>query len=477
MIKKWWLIPVFLVFSGLILGFHLIQHRSQPLCLPMTFAIRQDLRVEVKTIGELEAARSTTVASSIKGDQGKIIDLICDGLYVQPGQVLARLDPTPFEEKVDKLQMQVKEVESYLHSLEQALEWESIQAEHKNRIALLEVESAMLELDKIKYGDGPQETSRLHAAMQKARLKFDELNAYANDLKELEEQGFLNSTEVKQAHKKWLEEKETYEIAKLQHDSYVQHVYPMQVKKGETHLKRAHILQEETVKSGLYQIAKSKALLEQAKQSLIDLLMQLQDAEQELAHTDIIAPAQGMVVLREEYRASQKRKPRIGDILVKNQPLIDLPDLSSMVIKTRVREVDLFKVSIGKKAVIKVDAYPQLTFTGSVTSIGVLALTDMNRIGDDKYFEVRITLDQSDPRLRPGMTTRASIQCDEALDILTIPLHSVFSDHDHIYCYTLNSKQEYEKRLLSLGISNEQWIEVKNGLDEAEPVCLVNPFY
>jgi HlyD family secretion protein len=73
------------------------------------------------------------------------------------------------------------------------------------------------------------------------------------------------------------------------------------------------------------------------------------------------------------------------------------------------------------------------------------------------------------------MTTRVTIQAQEVQDVLTIPLHSVFNDQGHSYCYVLNPQQEYEKRGVSLGISNDQWIEVKSGLNEGECVCLLNP--
>lgn len=465
----------FLTFGGLILGFNLLEHRESTPNIPFVFVTKQDIKVEVKTVGELEAARSLTIASNIKGDQGKIIALISDGVYVQPGQILVRLDSTPFEEKLEKLQGQIKEQEAYIKTLEKTLEWESIQSEHKIRTAQLELEAAQLELDKIMHGDGPQETFRLKAAMQKAWLKYDELNAYSNDLAELESQGFLNHAEIKQAQKKLFEEQDAYEMAKQQHDSFVHHVHPMQVKKAETHFKRAQVNQEEMVKGGFYNIAKSKALLEQGKQTLNDYLLQLKEARGELAQTEIVAPAQGMVVLREEYRSSQKRKPRVGDILVRNQPLIDLPDLSSMIIRTRVREVDLFKVAVGKKVTIAVDAYPQLSFTGTISSIGVLALADMGRASEEKYFEVRIALNESDSRLRPGMTARAIIEAQEAQHVLTIPVHSVFNDDAQNYCYVLKPQQGFEKRDLSLGISNDQWIEVKSGLNEGECVCLLKP--
>ncbi len=476
MIKLYVKLFILCVLCSFLWGIYAWQTKAAaPATLPIAKVIKQNLKVEVKTVGELEAAKSIGIASSIKGDQGKIIDLIADGVNVKPGEVLVKMDPTPFEEKLEKLRAQMKEQEAYIVALQQALEWETSQVEHENRTATYEVESAQLELNKILHGDGPQEMSRLKGAMQKAWLKYDELQAYSSDLLALEEQGFLNPSEMKQARKKLAEEQEAYEQAKTQYESYTEHVFPMQIKKAETTLKRAVMNQEETMKSGLYKIAKATAQFEQAQQAFVDYTIQLQEAKKELKQTEIIAPAPGMVVHREDYRNGQRRKPRVGDILVKNQPLIDLPDLSSMIVKTRVREVDLFKIQIGKKATIEVDAYPHLKFSGTISSIGVLAMADLGRPAEEKYFEVRIALDESDPCLRPGMTTRVVIHAQQAENALTVPLHALFDEHKQTFCYFACSQNQFEKREIKLGISNEQWAEVKEGLQEGDCVCLMNP--
>lgn len=443
--------------------------------IPTAVVTKRDIKVDIKTVGELEAANSTIIASSIKGDLGKIIDLVADGVTVQPGEILVRMDPTPFEEKIDKLRTTIKEQKVYVETLEKTLVWETDQAEHENKTALYEFETAELELQKVKYGDGPQEISRLKSNMQKAWLKYDELNGYSNDLLDLESKGFLNSIELKQAQKKLEEEKDAYEMAQLQYESYVEHVHPMQIKKAETHVKRSSMKLEETAKTGLYKIAKSAALLEQNRQALKDVYRQLKEAQREMAQTEIKAPAPGMVVHREEFRSGQRRKPRVGDILVKNQPLMDLPDLNLMMIKTRVREVDLHKIEIGKPATIEVDAYPQLQFSGSVSSIGVLALADLGRSSEEKYFEVRLVLNSSDSRLRPGMTARAVIHSDEIEDQLSVPVHAVFTDQKQNYCYIKNVHGLYEKKEVQTGLSNEQWIAV-DGVEENDYIALINPF-
>ncbi|MBA3816513.1 MAG: efflux RND transporter periplasmic adaptor subunit [Parachlamydiaceae bacterium] len=442
--------------------------------MPTEVVTKRSFPIEIRTIGELEAARSTSISSSLRGDQAKIIQLIADGANVQAGDLLVKIDSTPYEKTVDELVGRIKEYESHIEALKNALDWEVVQADHETKTAAYEMETAELELNKTIQGDGPLEAARLQSIMQKTKIKFEELNAYSQDLLDLETQGFLNPIEVRQAQKKLQEEREAYESAKMQHDSYINHVYPMLIKKAETNIKRLINKQEESARAGGFKIAKADALLNQAEQELLDVRRQLQNARQELALTEITAPSPGMVVQREEYRSSQRRKPRVGDLLVKNQPILDLPDLNSMIVKTKVREIDLFKIDNGKEATIEVDAYPNLQLKGKVIFIGILALSEGIRAGDEKYFEVKVSIDETDPRLRPGMTSRVVIHADKVTNALTVPIHAIFEFNKKHYCY-VTQKKGYLLQPVSIGMNNEHWVAVNEGLNEHDQICLTKP--
>ncbi len=441
---------------------------------PLAEVQKQSFSVNVHSVGELEAAHSTVIASSIRGDLGKIIMLVPDGVYVQPNDLLVKMDPTPFEEKIEELKSKINEQLVNLAALKETLKWEKNQAKFELKTAQFESKTAQLELDKIVQGDGPLEIFRLQSAMQKAWVKYEELLSYAGELEEMEQRGFLNPAERRQAEKKLKEEQETYENAKMQYESFIYHVHPMQVKKAETHLRRCCIREDEAKKASLFKIGKSKASLKQAMSHIQELQHQLKQAEEELAMSEIRAPAQGMVVLREEYRTGQKRKPRVGDILVKNQPILDLPDLSQMIVKTKVREVDLFKVQIGKSALLEVDAYPNTFFEGHVLSIGVLALADLGRSGAEKYFEVKIALTKPDERLRPGMTARVTMHSQSVHKKIAVPLPALFEVDKRPCCYVLEGNS-FRLRPIEVGAMNEQWVEIKSGLKEHEQVALALP--
>ncbi|MBA3957051.1 MAG: efflux RND transporter periplasmic adaptor subunit [Parachlamydiaceae bacterium] len=435
---------------------------------------KRSFAIDVKAIGELEATYSTTIASQLRGDNGKLIYLIPDGTNVKIGDLLVKIDPTPFEEKLESLQNKLRDQNAHIATLEKLLAWEISQAERDDKMAFFDVEAAELELNKIIHGDGPLEIAKLKTSMSKALAKYDELSGYSQDLLELQQQGFLNPSEIKNAQKRLDEEKETYEAAKLQYESYVAHVHPMHLKKAEAALRQAKIRQEEAIKVRGHSIGKAKIELEQAKQSLEGIKLQIRDAQRELALTEIYAPTQGMVVQREDFRNGQRRKPRIGDLAVRNQILLELPDLTSMTVKSKVREIDLCRVCTGKIASVEIDAFPNLIFSGTLNSIGVLALTDPTKPSDEKYFDIRILLKDIDSRIRPGMTSRLTIHAEKVENALTVPVHALFYDQKTAFCYVATGNS-YEKRAVIPGAHNEEWSEIKEGLTNGEWVCLTMP--
>lgn len=431
--------------------------------------------IEVRTVGELEAAQSKIISSAIRGDYGKVIELIPDGTDVEPGELLVRMDPTPFEQKIDELSSKLAEQEVHIETLEKTLQWEIKYTQHELKASDFEVETAGLELNKIINGDGPLETHRLRSAMQKAQVKYDELAQYSNDILKLESEGYLNSSEVKATFRKLDDEKQSFEDLKMQYESYINHVLPMQIKKAETNLKKINANREQLVRSGKYKVGVACTNLRQAMQTKEDLEKQIDNAENELALTEIYSTAPGMVVHREEYRqSSQKRKPRVGDVLVRNQAIMEIPDLSSMIVRTKVREVDLNKIEIGKPVTIEVDAYPRTFFKGTVDLIGILAMSEISKMADEKYFEVKITLNNTDNRLRPGMTARVTIHSGVVGNKLSIPIHALF-EQDKVPCCYVKTEDGYMQRRIDIGRNNEHWVEVISGINEGDQVALSLP--
>jgi HlyD family secretion protein len=216
------------------------------------------------------------------------------------------------------------------------------------------------------------------------------------------------------------------------------------------------------------------AALRQAREKLQSTTAALNAAQIALERTVIRAPIPGIVVLPEAHRGGSKRKPRIGDVVWQNQPLVYLPDVSEMVVRTQIREIDLHKVNVGKPAVVRVDAYPDLRLSGQVQSIGVLAKPRDEGHRGDKYFSILVAVKEEDQRLRPGMSAKVEIQCNRVHEVLTVPIYAVFEEGGRWYCYK-DVKSSFEKQEVLLGVCSNDWAQVIDGLKEGDVVAFSQP--
>ena len=147
-----------------------------------------------------------------------------------------------------------------------------------------------------------------------------------------------------------------------------------------------------------------------------------------------------------------------------------LPDLTSMVSKTYVNEIEVSKIQIGQKVVLNVDAFPAKAFTGSVISIANIGEVLPN--SDSKMFEVQIRVDGSDPSLRPTMTTGNKIILKTYNDVVYIPSECVQAGLDSItYVY----EKKGTKQIVLLGDSNDKNVIVEQGLVPGTVLYITTP--
>ena len=113
---------------------------------------------------------------------------------------------------------------------------------------------------------------------------------------------------------------------------------------------------------------------------------------------------------------------------------MSLADMSVVTAEVKVDETDIVNVKMGQSADVTVDAFPGRIFKGHVTEVGDQALlrttglaTSQSVTGTEeaKDFKVVVTLDQSSPDLRPGLSTSAKITTAQRHDVLTLPLQAL----------------------------------------------------
>lgn len=438
-------------------------------------AAYRDLVVELNVIGVLDAAKSHMISSELRGTQGKIIFLIDDGEKVTEGDVLVKFDPLPFQKERELLRAEVASYHAAVQAAEQNVAFEKNQVERELGNAKYNLNVATLDQKKLTEGEGPLQISQLQEEQQKATIELQRHERYYQDLLQLKEQGYNNASEIEAIQEKVTVLKKQYSTATDRYNTYIKHVLPALKESAKAKKLNAEVVIEQIGQGGLHRVGKAQATLNQIKSKLRAKQAALQKAERELVKTEITAPFSGIVIHYETFRDGEKRKPREGDAVFMGQPILYLPDISSMVVKTKAREIDLYKLALGQEGKVKVDAYPDTTFNGELTFIGALATTENAKSGGEKYFQVTFMLLDGDKRLRPGMTCRTSIIAKSLTDVLTVPVQAVFSKGDMNYCYVQDVDSKYEEREVQVGAQNEDIVEIVTGLKKGELVSLIRP--
>lgn len=185
----------------------------------------------------------------------------------------------------------------------------------------------------------------------------------------------------------------------------------------------------------------------------------------------IVAPEPGMVI----YRKGWDGKPvKAGSQISTWDPVVaTLPDLTTMMSKTYVNEVDVRKVKQGQKVEIGLDAYPDKKLAGTV--INVANVGEQRPNSDAKVFQVDVQIAGTDPSLRPAMTTSNKIITMVKDSVLFVPLECLHSLADSItYVFKREGLTTVKQEIL-LGEANANDAIIVAGLQENDRLYLSLP--
>jgi len=178
----------------------------------------------------------------------------------------------------------------------------------------------------------------------------------------------------------------------------------------------------------------------QAIQFKINQATQKVDFHQELINSlTITAPKEGLVVYEANKDEDEKQLAR-GSKISPDRPLLKIPNLSNMIVKAHLNEVDRFKIDSGQKAQIKLAAFPDTTFKGHLSYISPLPKRKNSKSKLKVYpFEIKIDSEKN-YRLKPGLSARIEIIIDDLNNYYSIPSWCIFKPQDRLGVKTTQGK-------------------------------------
>ncbi|SFG20562.1 efflux RND transporter periplasmic adaptor subunit [Sporolactobacillus nakayamae] len=190
--------------------------------------------------------------------------------------------------------------------------------------------------------------------------------------------------------------------------------------------------------------------------------------------TTLTAPKSGTVTSIEVYE---------GDRVNAGQKIVHLTNYSDLNTVVQIDELDIAKIKEGQAVSVVVNAYPSKIFNGKVKSIA----KEGTSTNGTSSFDVTIHLSKS-TGLKPGMTTTANIVLEKKTSALYLPSGAVHQSGDGYYVYLSSgsgstnnqearrfSNVETERgsqKTVTIGIHNDNYIEIKSGLEEGQTVQL-----
>jgi hypothetical protein len=242
---------------------------------------------------------------------------------------------------------------------------------------------------------------------------------------------------------------------------------PATIRQAQINLDKATRAYEQAVKNYQLKVQQAAADMREVEIDLAQERREKQEMEILLSKFDIYAPAPGMVIYQKEW-SGQKRT--VGsEINPWDLTVATLPDLSTLVSKTYVNEIDISKIQRGQIVRIGVDAFPEKEFTGEVIEVANIGEQLPNT--DAKVFEVKIRLYDRDPILRPSMTTSNEIITKTYEEVTYVPLESVHTNDSISFVYT----KKHQKQIVMLGEANENFIIIEEGLAPGDQIYLSLP--
>jgi HlyD family secretion protein len=241
---------------------------------------------------------------------------------------------------------------------------------------------------------------------------------------------------------------------------------PSTIRQVEIALDRAQRNYDQSVKNYQLKYERARANMQDVSAQLTKAQRRYDEMADVLKQFTIFAPKAGMVIYR---RGWDGRKQGVGaQVSTWENVVATLPNLSEMISKTFVNEIDISKVKPGQNVEVGIDAFPEKKFTGTVTEVANIG--EQLRNSSAKVFEVKIDINEFDSVMRPAMTTKNVIVTDIVENALFVPIECVHAMDTISFVVTGNTRRQ-----VIVGRSNENEIIVFEGLKEGEDVYLLPP--
>lgn len=458
---------------------------------------KQNIQLTITERGEIESVNNVDIICNVKvgrSSRGPTIRWLVDpGTRVKKGDILMLLEDSVFQSELLDQEIVLKRAENDYELAEQQLK--VVQAQNKSALIVkkLAVTTAEITLEKYEKGELSRNRKELDGQRLLARAEVDRWEQRVSFARRMVRRGSYSQAQLEaeedslrsaQVTLEGLDE--NYRVL-TDYDEELQRVtFQSLVKQAESELDAAETEAEATERQAKNDRDTKQAVYRQEKAKYDEI-------QEEIENCKIRAPQSGLLVYYESAqsrRSAESAKIEVGASVHEGQKLLQIPDLRSMQVRTKVhealvahvrgeqfrktglseslrigsllqphlsskllsvmgtsaikqdpdadwfRKMDQIKIFNGQRAMIRADAFPGDMLSGRVRSVKNVATKQW--YSDVRTYETVVEIDESSlpvnpktkqPRLKPGMSARVMIFTDRrAENVLAVPVQAVFRE-------------------------------------------------
>ncbi|HTL43783.1 MAG TPA: HlyD family efflux transporter periplasmic adaptor subunit [Vicinamibacterales bacterium] len=196
----------------------------------------------------------------------------------------------------------------------------------------------------------------------------------------------------------------------------------------------------------------------------------MKQAESNAEKMLILSPLPGVAVIKTTWKNGGAPVEFIeGDEVRPGQPVVEVVNPAAMRVRARVNQADVNELQVGQPVRVGLDAYPSLSFDGTITQISPIA-QQSTLSPKVRTFVVLVLVNGSHPNLMPDLTASLDVQLERTPGALVVPRDALVIDGEQAYAMVQRGGR-FERQDVTVGTVGATEAIVSSGLQEGVTIA------
>lgn len=203
-------------------------------------------------------------------------------------------------------------------------------------------------------------------------------------------------------------------------------------------------------------------ILDRTQYSLDNTVINYEISDMAIKEATLYSPIAGVVTGVDQPLTGTNITPATATFTIINP--------ESIYFKSEIDQAEVTKITLGQKATIRVDAFPDATFDSEITYISFIPVAGQS----STVYEIRFKLpvDNKNMAYRLGMDGDALITLQQQDDAIVIPLDALNDDNGKSYVWLSKGQNNLEKKYVTIGIENDTEVQILEGLNPNDSIVI-----